>query len=383
MPAAPASSLDDTALRAAIEGCGARFVIDDYGPQAQRESPVVSFERLSSGALALLPDHGLIELTGEERVRFLQALTTNDIERQPAAQARWHGLCTPKGRLLATMLAWREESAIRLLLPRPLAEAVRKRLSMYVLRARVRVDDRSDAHAVLGLCGAPAGELLASLGLPAAAPYELASIRTEPGDADAATVIGLPAIGDPAADTLPETTTSAPAESRSVQLPRWLLIVPAASLPTLWPRLAQRLAPIDSAAWRWTDVRSGIARVVPATVEQFVPQMIDFDSVGGVSFDKGCYPGQEIVARSHYLGKVKRRLFLGHLAGPPPAPGAAVADANGEPIGAVVLAAPAPGGGTDLLLEAQAAALAEVAQPRIDGHSLRIGTLPYARSDTR
>ncbi|MCL4182617.1 MAG: folate-binding protein, partial [Burkholderiaceae bacterium] len=292
MLAAPAPALDETALRAAIEACGARFASDEYGPQARREPPMVPLERLLAGAVALLPDHGLLELTGEDRVRFLHSMTTNDVERQPAAQARWHGLCTPKGRLLATMLAWRDDSAIRLLLPRALAEAVRKRLSMYVLRAKVRVEDRSDAHAVLGLCGAPAGEVLASLGLPAAAPYEIG--RGETGTADAATSIGLPAIDGPAA-----------------QLLRWLLVVPAASLPALWPQLAQRLQPIDSAAWRWTDVRSGIPRIVPATAEQFVPQMIDFDLVGGVSFDKGCYPGQEIVARSHYLGKVKRRLFLG------------------------------------------------------------------------
>ena len=359
---------DDSAARVAIEACAARFATDAYGPQAVRDDSRMAFEGLLSGAVALLPDHGLLALTGDERVRFLQSMTTNDIERQPEAQARWHGLCTPKGRLVATMLAWREPSEIRLLLPQPQAAPVRKRLSMYVLRAKVRVEDRSDAFAVLGLCGERAAGALAGLGL--AAPAALAVARASIGDAPdtpdtTATVIGLPAVASGApGDTVP--------------LQRWLLVVPAATLASLLASLVASLQPIGSAAWRWTDVRSGVARIVPATSEQFVPQMINFDTVGGVSFDKGCYPGQEIVARSHYLGKVKRRVFLGHLAGPEPAPGTEVFAGAAEPVGVVVTAAPAPAGGIDLLLEARAAAAAEPQALRIDGRALRIDALPYA-----
>src|SRR5690606_27375803 len=121
----------------------------------------------------------------------------------------------------------------------------------------------------------------------------------------AATVIGVPAVA-----------SGAPGDPAPLQ--RWLMVVPTAALASLWAGLVASLQPIGSAVWRWTDVRSGIARIVPATSEQFVPQMINFDTIGGVSFDKGCYPGQEIVARSHYLGKVKRRVFLAHLDGPAP-----------------------------------------------------------------
>ncbi|MCZ2095112.1 MAG: folate-binding protein, partial [Anaerolineae bacterium] len=282
MLAATPAIADDSAARVAVEFAGARFETDAYGPQAIVDAAVPSFEQLLAGAVALLPDHGLLSLTGDDRVRFLHSMTTNDVERQPVSQARWHGLCTPKGRLLATMLAWRDTTALWLLLPRPQAEAVRKRLSMFVLRAKVKVEDRSDAHAVLGLCGERAGELLGALGLPAPAAFEVAQAALE-GDPQAqATTIGLAPIG-------------IGGTGGAAALRRWLLSVPVGSLAALWPRLAGALQPVGSAAWRWTDVRSGVARIVPATVERFVPQMINFDTIGGVSFDKGCYPGQEIV----------------------------------------------------------------------------------------
>ena len=366
MLAATPAIADDSAARSAVETSGARFDTDAYGPQAARDDTAAGFEQLLSGAVALLPDHGLVSLTGDDRVRFLQSMTTNDVERQPASQARWHGLCTPKGRLLATMLAWRDPAAIWLLLPRPQAEAVRKRLSMYVLRAKVKVEDRSDAHAVLGLCGERAGEALAALGLPVPAAFEVAQAALGTDPEAQATVVGLAPIGSSqAGDT--------------ASLRRWLLVVPAAALAALWARLAGSLHAVGSAAWRWTEVRSGVARIVPATVERFVPQMINFDTIGGVSFDKGCYPGQEIVARSHYLGKVKRRVFLAHLDGAEPAPGTEIFADAADAVGVVALAAPAPGGGTDLLFEAQAAAIAHGgAQLRIGDRPLHVEPLPYA-----
>jgi folate-binding protein YgfZ len=364
MLAASPTLADDSAARAAVESTAARFATDAYGPQAVRDEAAPPFETLARGAVALLPDHGLLALTGDDRVRFLHSMTTNDVEHQPASKARWHGLCTPKGRLLATMLAWRDPSAIWLLLPRPQAEPIRKRLSMYVLRAKVRVEDRSDACVVLGACGERAVSALESLGLPAPAAFEVAQAAPG-GDASIpTTVVGLPAIGSAAA-------------ADSTLLARWLVVMPASSLAEAWPALAERLNPVGSAAWRWTDVRSGVARIVPPTVEQFVPQMINFDTVGGVSFDKGCYPGQEIVARSHYLGKVKRRVFLAHVDGPEPAPGAEAFAGAAEPVGRVVLAASAPGGGTDLLVEAQAAAVAQAGTLQVDGRALRIEPLPY------
>lgn len=372
MLAASPSMPDETRLPPMLAACGAEGYEDDYGPQARfgaadaAAGTPASLERLAAGAVAPLPDHGLLAVHGEDATRFLHSQTTNDIERQPLSQARWHGYCTPKGRLLATLLVWRDGSEYRATLSRPLAEAVRKRLAMFVLRAKVRLEDRSDAAAVLGLCGRQAPAALAALGLPVPAPLEVAHRRVEGEQGGAGATIS--AIGLPPIAAGPDASP----------LARWLAVMPVESLPAAWARLLEHLRPVDSAAWRWTDVRSGIPRVVPATVEQFVPQMIDFDTVGGVSFDKGCYPGQEIVARAHYLGKVKRRLFLGHAAGTPPPPGAEVRAGSGEPVGMVVLAAPAPGGGADFLFEAQAAGAQAAADLRTGERSILLQPLPYA-----
>ncbi len=348
-------ALDDEVPRAAVAACGAAFALDAYGPQALRPEAPGTLDDLADGALALLPDHGVLALTGDDRVRFLHSMSTNDVERQPSGQARWHGLCTAKGRLVATLLGWREPDALMLMLPRVHAETVRKRLAMYVLRAKVRVEQRSDACAVLGLAGARAAAALGALGLPAPGPLEVAG-ATLP-DGAAATVVGLPPIE---------------LDGRPSPLLRSLLVVPAASLAALWPALAARLRPLGSDLWRWTEVRGRVVRVVPATSETFVPQMIDFDLAGGVSFDKGCYPGQEVVARAHYLGKVKRHLQLAHVEGGEPAPATGILDASGQAVGAVAMAAPAPGGGADLLIEVQDAALAAAQPLRVDGRPLAL-----------
>jgi folate-binding protein YgfZ len=158
---------------------------------------------------------------------------------------------------------------------------------------------------------------------------------------------------------------------------RWIVVVPAVDLDRIAAGLVAKLAPVGSAQWRWTEVLAGIARIVPATSELFVPQMVNYELVGGVSFTKGCYPGQEVVARSHYLGKLKRRMFLGHVAGEPPAPASDVADASGsEPCGQVVMAAPAPGGGTDLLFECRTEA-AQKGGLQVAGAPLALASLPY------
>ena len=122
---------------------------------------------------------------------------------------------------------------------------------------------------------------------------------------------------------------------------------------------------------------SGVPRVLPATWEAFVPQMVNLEVVGGVSFRKGCYPGQEVVARSQYLGKLKRRMALGYVDGPAPPPGADVlASDRVEPCGQVVLAAPAPSGGAHLLFECQTAAV-EAGGLAVGGVPIAVGPLPY------
>ncbi|MBN9430199.1 MAG: hypothetical protein J0H09_27220 [Burkholderiales bacterium] len=243
------------------EVCGASLVVDAYGPQVVFVRRA-SLAELQAGAVAPLPDWGLLRLEGIDAVKFLHSQTTNDVAKQPPGEARWHGYCTAKGRLLASMLGWRDETAIRLLLPRPLAAPMRKRLSMFVLRAKVALTDDSDGSAVLGLSGAAAPAALATLGLAVPGPMQVAV-------AGELTVIGLPpcpvsAASEAAGSAAQAPTGLAQTPAQAAALPRWWLIAPIERLPALWSELAGRLAPVDSEAWRWMDIRCGLPRVLPA-----------------------------------------------------------------------------------------------------------------------
>jgi len=362
---------------------GARLEVDDCGPQAAY--PGVTVAGLAAGFVAPLLDLGLLAVTGAEAAHFLHGQLTNDVEHLGDAEMRWYGYCTPKGRLLATLAGWKDAEGIMLVAPRPQAEPLRKRLSMYVLRSKAKVLDRSAEVVLLGVGGAAGPAALAALGL--AAPSGL-----DGESSDGLVVVGMPAIdagreddvaargagvgADAGSDTV-GARAQAGATGADAAIPRWLLAVPADRLDAAWATLCATLRPVSTTAWRWTEVRAGVPRIVAGALEQFVPQMINFEVVGGVNFRKGCYPGQEIVARSQYLGKLKRRMFAAHLDGPEPAPGSDVLGADGQPCGQVVLAAPAPRGGVDLLVESQVAAV-QAGGLTAGGVALEMGSLPYA-----
>lgn len=332
---------------------GAQIVEDAYGVAFEfGPFEAVVAERIADGFVAPLPDLGLIRVSGAEAARFLHTQLTNDIEHLDAGHARWNGYCTAKGRMLGSFVNWRDDQAIWLAASRPLVPGLRQRLSMFVLRAKATIEDTSADFLLLGVGGTRAGAALAAQGLPA--PDVMAT-----GTARGIVSIGLPPVAVGARPT-----------------PRWLLVVPAAESVTLWTALTATLAGVSTAAWRWTDVLAGVPRIVEGTREAFVPQMINFELVGGVDFKKGCYPGQEVVARSQYLGKLKRRTFLGHVdAGALPAPGSDVVGADGAPVGQVAMAAVSPLGGIDLLFECQTAAIDTGV--KADGRMITVGVLPY------
>jgi folate-binding protein YgfZ len=163
---------------------------------------------------------------------------------------------------------------------------------------------------------------------------------------------------------------------------RFLLITSPQEARTLWQQLCASAHPVGTSCWDLLDIRSGIPVVTVATQEQFVLQMLNLDVLGGVSFKKGCYPGQEIVARMHYLGKLKRRLYLAHLdAQTAPQAGDELFsnDSEGQTCGMIVNVAPAPLGGYDLLAVVQIATHDEhpVHHGSIQGALLQFQTLPY------
>lgn len=290
-----------------------------------------------------LSQFGVLRVSGEDAQSFLQNMLSNDIGEVTQGRAQLSSLNTPKGRMLATFLIWRDGDGCLLQLPRTLCEPIRKKLSMYVLRAKVKIADASDELVALGLSGPAAPELLSGL------------------------------FGELPAESYGVAATG---KARIVRLSdsRFQISTSPQIASELWPKLRASARTSGSPCWDWLDIRAGIPWVLPQTQEEFVPQMANFEVIGGVNFKKGCYPGQEIVARMQYLGKPKRRMYLAHVDGdasPQPGEDLFSADMEDQSSGTVVNAAAAPSGGYDILAVVQIASH--------DAHPVHIGSPSGAR----
>jgi len=296
------------------------------------------------------PELGLLAFSGPDAEPFLQGQLSNDLKTLAPGSVQLSSYNSAKGRMLATLLIWRDgPESFRALVAADLAETLRKRLSMFVLRSKLTVTDRSSADRVLGIGGARAR------------------------DAVHAVFGAVPAAGHV---QVGETTTI-------VALPdgRLFVVAPAALAESLRSNLATAATEVSSEVWRWLGIRAGMPMIVAATQDLFVPQTANWDLLGGVSFHKGCYTGQEIIARTQYLGRLKERMHLFHADGaiPPPATRLYGAVFGDQACGTVVDAAPAPDGGCDLLAVLQLTALEgalHLAAP--DGPAMALLPLPYS-----
>ena len=298
-----------------------------------------------------LPMLGSLRFEGPDAATFLQAQLSSDVRALTAGTLQRSSYVSPKGRVLASLLLWRTaraDAGIGSLVSADLAAATARRLAMFVLRAKVKVVDPGAYRARLGVAGAGAAAAVTAV-------LGRAPARGEALDVDDAALLGL-------------------SDGRIV------IDVEAARADALRASLAPHTRPGDEQAWQLAQVRSGVPLVSAATADAFVPQALNLDALDAVSFQKGCYPGQEIVARTQYLGRLKERLYAFRLHGPAPAPGTRLfADAFGDqPCGTVVNAAPVGATGVELLAVAQRAADAEalhVGAP--DGPLLERIALPY------
>jgi tRNA-modifying protein YgfZ len=308
----------------------------------------------TGAVISHITELGVIEAKGPDAVAFLQSQLTNDLAHLAAGSVQLNGYCTPKGRLIAVFDCWRNAESVFLQLPREILPAVLKRLSMFVLRAKARLSDASEEWACLAVFGPRAADALVQAGLP-------------PPVAGQTRVTG---------------TTLVARLSDSPRVPeRFLVLVARDEVNPVRVRL-QALPAVDSAAWWWSQIDAGIASVFAATGEKFVPQMINLEVLGGVSFKKGCYPGQEIVARSQYLGKLRRRMAIAHAAGETRAGADVFASGREQPVGTVVMAATGPDGGMDVLFEAPVDRLADaLVVNTADGPGLEVRPLPYTLFD--
>lgn len=281
-----------------------------------------------------LTDLGIIRVAGDDAAKFLQGQLTQDVVLMKPGESRLAALCNPKGRMLASFWALkRAEDEILLICRKDLLARTLKRLSMFVLRAKAKLSDASDEFSLHGLVGESA---LRSVALPQGA--FLCPLVTADGTARALRVAPIDA--------------------------------PPPSVPELKPEL-----------WNWAEVRSGVAMVSLPVIEAFVPQMLNYETLGGVNFKKGCYPGQEVVARSQFRGAIKRRAFVAQVNGAAEAGQEIFSAADPEqPCGIVALAAPAPDGGTAVIASLQLSALEGVETLTVgapDGPTLKDWNIPY------
>ena len=335
---------------------GARFHLDE-ATQVEDFGQPLEIDALAAGYVATVTDQGLIAVAGEEAAKFLHAQLTNDVEHLRQDEARFAGFCTPKGRLQASFLMWRDLDTVYLQLPRAIQAPLQKRLSMFVLRSKAKLRDATDEApfaAVLGLGGARAqaalGRFVSTL---PAAPMGKTS-------GDFGTVLRL---------------------HDAFGAPRYLWIASSEAASAALPVLKQELALGGNQAWRLATIHAGEPQVDAATQEQFVPQMVNLELLGGVNFKKGCYPGQEIVARTKYLGKIKRRTALAGIENAAARAGDEVFSAADpdQPCGMVVNAAPNGRGGADALVEIKLAALGEeVHLGSAAGAPLHFLPMPYS-----
>lgn len=213
---------------------------------------------------------GVLTVAGKDAEKFLQGQITCNINDITDIKSSLGAMCNPKGRAITTFLLVKDADAFLMILPNELLASVKKRLQMYVLRSDVILTDSSDELCLIGL----------SYG-----------ISQTDGALDFAT-------------------------SRQENIvvnfqDRCLIIAEVDNAQSIWTKqVNQGFQPDDSAQWRYLDIISGIPWLSAETSEEFIPQMLNLDKLGGISFNKGCYTGQEIVARTHYLGKAKREMFL-------------------------------------------------------------------------
>ncbi len=298
---------------------------------------------LRAGFVTPLSDLGVMICSGPDAASFLHRQLTNDVEHLRTDEARLAAYCTAQGRLLASFLMWKSGDQILLQTPREILPGVQKRLQMFVLRDKAKLADASDTLVQIGLGGVAASDALTAWfsSLPDA-PY--AKTDGEHGS--------LIRVAD------------------AFDAPRYLWICDTQTLSKVWPSLAASLNPAPESAWRLAEIDAGIAYISAATQEKFVAQMVNLELVGGVNFRKGCYPGQEVVARTQYLGKVRRRMLAAsiNLSDGEVAPATDVYASNdpGQPCGMIVNA--------ERSSSSQIACLVSLRLPVPEGVSVHLGS---------
>lgn len=306
----------------------------------------LSEEATPACALVDLSDLGLIKVSGEDKETFLQGQLTNDVTKVSGTHSQMSSYCSPKGRMLANFRLFMRGDDIYIIIPQEKLEAILKRLRMFVLMSKVVLDDVSEELVCVGVVG------------------DCTSVKLPTESDDVATEAGITSIrlaGDS---------------------PRALLVGDFESMSELWQSSGAAIK--ERSYWSLQDIRAGLPTVYEQTTEAFIPQMTNMQLINGVSFKKGCYTGQEVVARMQYLGKLKRRMFRVSIdTDTMPEPGTelfSASSASGQGAGKIVEASPSPDGGFEALAVAQisSAEADDLTLGSAEGPKLNLLDLPYS-----
>jgi folate-binding protein YgfZ len=317
-----------------------------HGTQPDRDHAASA---ITDGSIrCMLDDRGLLSVRGSDAAGFLHGQLSTDVLGLAVGASRLTSYSDARGRLLMAGRLYAETDHFLLEIPNDRIEPVRQQLAKYVLRADVRIENVTDTRTRLAAAGHNAGIALGAL---------VDALPDEPGQS-----------------VLTE------AGARIVRLagprPRWQIHGAPAAVRIVEDQLAAHTVEVHSGQWRLLDIEAGIPAVHEATAGHFVAQMLNLDRLGAIDFRKGCYPGQEVIARTHYLGRIKRRMHLLHLpqATLAPVPGASV-EHGGKRVGEVVEGAPMGNNGCLVL----AVVHHEAGDPlEIDGHAAQRRALPYS-----
>ena len=261
-----------------LKDAGAEFLdnkVESFG-NPTRERQIIH----SGSTVCDLSHYGLIAAYGDDAVDFLQGQFTNDIAQVDDSQSQLSSYCTPKGRMLANFRIFKQGETLYLSLPQPLLEPVLNRLRMFVMRSKVTLEDASDALMRFGLNGPDAEKQLSAI---------LGSAPSTTNDVVQYKDLSIIRIHG--------------------EQPRYEIYGQLTAISKLWESLDVDAAPVGAPIWELLNIQAGIPVIVAETCEAFVPQMANLALIGGINFKKGCYTGQEIVARMHYLGKLKKQMY--------------------------------------------------------------------------
>lgn len=308
----------------------------------------------SDNSLIPLYHQAILRISGSDSEEFLQGQTSNDVRLVNSGHHQLGSYCTPKGRMLALFMLLKRDDDYYLILPQELSDAVQKRLTMFVMRSDVSIENVSITTPAFAISGPGADRLLETA---------LGQFPVTPGDSlsiDETVLLRRP--GDN---------------------PSFICVGPTDKQISLWNALSSDASAASSDSWDLLEIRAGVPTVESGTVEAFVPQMTNLQLVDGVNFKKGCYPGQEVVARMQYLGKLKRRMYRASVDTQAPAAGTplySAESASGQGAGKVVRSASRPGGGSELLVvaEIESAEKNTLFLENEHGARLTLLDLPYA-----